>query len=195
MRTQIICDIAAFAGAWTKALRVGRRGHVAVMLVTTLTIGGCQIQMGVYAGLTESDRLIMADATQQALDNNRTGESTNWSNDETGHLGTITPTATRKSSAGEDCRGYQETFTIDGETQRGDGIACRTANGVWETIDLRYARRGDHYDPYGYPYYWYPPYDYWPPDIFYRHHLWFGHHRRYHNRHGATFGFHFGHYF
>src|SRR5262247_2604714 len=63
-------------------------------------IGGALI--GGFAGnaLDQRDKRLAAEAQQQALESARTGQAVPWSNHETGHTGTITPTKTFQGANG-----------------------------------------------------------------------------------------------
>jgi surface antigen len=155
----------------------------------SIKVGLCSILLGgMLAGCTgtldqrfdATERQIIAVATQDALENNKTGEGKNWINPATDRSGTVMPTRTFKRS-GFPCREFQQTATIEGRTIIANDTACRGADGTWKSEaytsldgaisdapsyqDQRYY---DHrYDPYhhhphyrfgygyGYPY----PYD------------------------------------
>lgn len=100
----------------------------------------------------------MQQTAQQALEQNKVGQSSNWTNSANGHLGTVTPIETFESDP-KPCRRYQITASVEGRTAIGYDTACRRADGVWVSsnfdslIDaLEYAQyRRDRYDRY--PYY------------------------------------------
>ncbi len=74
----------------------------------------------------------MQRTSQKALERNRSGQSSGWSNPDSGHRGTVTPTRTYQTAAGRPCREYQQTVTIDGKTERAYGRACRQPDGSWK---------------------------------------------------------------
>lgn len=114
-----------------------------------------------------TDRQIIAAATQEALENNRTGEGKNWINSVNDRRGTVMATRTFKRY-GFPCREFQQTATIESRTIIAYDTACRAADGRWKSEtyasldgaisdapsyqDQRYY---DHrYDPYHrYPHY------------------------------------------
>ncbi|MFQ5959638.1 MAG: RT0821/Lpp0805 family surface protein, partial [Alphaproteobacteria bacterium] len=112
-----------------------------------------------FAALDAADRAVQAQAFQHALENNKVGEGANWSNPESGHLGTVTPTRTYEAKSGAPCRAYQQTVTVAGETAIAHGTACRQADGTWKLAAAAGAgyRRAYAYPryAYGYPYYAY----------------------------------------
>lgn len=117
------------------------------------------------------DRKQSIAARANALEHNKTGQATNWSNPKTGNRGTMVPTRTYKSEDGADCREFQQTTTVAGATDLAYGAACRASDGTWKTVSgpsryrpgdgahgqfgYGYGRGGyygDPYYPYGYRY-------------------------------------------
>jgi surface antigen len=141
------------------------RGLIAVLLIAA-AMAACGGTL-TFAVLDRVDRDRLADALQLALEKNRTGEGANWSNPDTGHRGTVVPIRTFKGTGGSDCREFQQTATVSGETDIAFGSACRTTDGAWRIVDApsryhpRYTDHNTAYDHYfgyyGYPYY---PYGY-----------------------------------
>ena len=82
--------------------------------------------------LDQRDKEIAAANAQRALEASRTGESSAWRNPDSGHEGTFTPTRTYQREDGRYCREYQQTVTVDGETQKAYGTACRQPDGSWK---------------------------------------------------------------
>lgn len=83
--------------------------------------------------VTAADLQLISAATQDALEHNRVGESANWSNPATGHLGTVTPTRTLERVAGVPCRDFQQTVTMEGRTTFAYDRACRNTDGLWQS--------------------------------------------------------------
>lgn len=79
-----------------------------------------------------TDRQIIAAATQDALENNKTGEGKNWINPTTDRRGTVMPTRTSKR-LGFPCREFQQTATIEGRTIIAYDTACRRNDGTWKS--------------------------------------------------------------
>ncbi|MFQ5783313.1 MAG: RT0821/Lpp0805 family surface protein [Alphaproteobacteria bacterium] len=115
--------------------------------------------VAVIDALDDADWTAQAQAFQNALETNKVGESANWSNPASGHLGTVTPTRTYTAKSGAPCREYQQTVTVSGETAITQGTACRQEDGTWETVAATDAARGYRYRryAYGYPYCGYYP--------------------------------------
>lgn len=132
--------------------------------------------------MVPSEAEAIRETTVGALENNPVGESSSWSNAETGGRGTVMPTRTYEDTADGPCREFQQTYTKEGETAFAYGTACREPDGTWETVDYsgwhESERRYSGY-PYGRGYYGYPYYRY-PP---------------YYHAYGPRIGFHFGHHF
>jgi surface antigen len=58
------------------------------------------------------------------------GQPVAWTNPDTGHGGTITPTREGRDAQGRSCREYRTTLTVAGETRTTYGTACRNADGT-----------------------------------------------------------------
>ncbi|CCQ73991.1 RT0821/Lpp0805 family surface protein [Magnetospira sp. QH-2] len=111
----------------------GGKGNMAAIAVGTLA--GAWLGGNVGSKLDEVDRMKMQGTTQSALEYNKAGTTSSWSNPDSGHEGTITPTRTYSSSAKEDCREYRTTVTIDGRVEEAYGTACRQPDGSWQVIN------------------------------------------------------------
>lgn len=112
---------------------------------------------------SEGDWSAITEATEEALEENQTGEGRNWENTRTGNRGAVIPVATFERD-GRPCREYQQIFTAEGATQYAYGMACRREDGSWETADYsgfatmdrrgrdhpRYAGHPGYRDPYYY---------------------------------------------
>jgi len=92
---------------------------------------------GAWAGsqlgrtLDERDRQQAEQVAQDTLENNPDGVSSTWNNPDSGNSGTITPANTYETAEGEDCRDFESTITVDGETEAAQGRACRQPDGSW----------------------------------------------------------------
>jgi surface antigen len=152
-------------------------------LLVGATLAGCAAGSGgVGDKLDTFDRQRIIQTTQLALENNKIGEGSNWANPASGHRGTVTPTRTYKSPAGEPCRELQQTVAVEAQTSVAYDSACRRADGVWYSVHYdslvaaiagAWPNRAGYYGrPYGhgyygrrYPYYGhrYPYYGYGDP--------------------------------
>ncbi len=96
--------------------------------------------LGAFAGRELGKSLDKADvaAAQQAQNKAHAapiGQQISWSNPESGHSGTVTPTRAGTDSAGNQCREYQSTVTIGGKTEQAYGTACRQPDGSWKVVN------------------------------------------------------------
>jgi surface antigen len=82
--------------------------------------------------LDDRDRRMAEEAAARAFEQNRTGQTSTWSNPDTGHSGTITPTKTYQLANGQYCRRYTQTIDVGGDPQEASGTACRRSDGTWE---------------------------------------------------------------
>lgn len=82
------------------------------------------------AGLASMPDQQVIDVTiQHALEFKPLGEAASWSNPETGHVGTVTPTRGYQNADGQTCREFQQTV---GQGAPLSSTACRDASGVWQ---------------------------------------------------------------
>lgn len=127
----------AGVGGFGGAAAGGFLGH-ALGGGTAGVIGGA-IAGGLIGGAI-GDRMDAADrreserAAQRAFETAPSGQSTAWSNPDSGNHGTITPTRTFQSSNNEYCREFQQTVVIGGQEEQAHGTACRQANGSWRIV-------------------------------------------------------------
>ncbi len=122
--------IGAGLGALTGSQIGGGRGKLAAVAIGALA--GAYLGSEVGKSLDRADRLAMRQTSQTALEKNPVGRASSWSNPDTGHSGTVTPTRTYQTASGSPCREYQQTVTIDGKTERAYGRACRQPDGSWK---------------------------------------------------------------
>src|SRR5206468_7417746 len=94
-------------------------------------IGGALLGGLVGNMLDERDKRLAAEAQQKALETAPTGKPVAWTNPDTGHTGTITPTKTYQAN-GSYCREFQSNVVIDGKPDKAWGTACRQPDGSWK---------------------------------------------------------------
>ena len=82
--------------------------------------------------LDARDKRMAEEAAARAFEQNRTGQTSTWSNPDTGNSGTVTPTKTYQLASGQYCRRYTQTIRVGGEPQEASGTACRRSDGTWE---------------------------------------------------------------
>lgn len=111
----------------------GGKGQLAAVAIGALA--GAYLGSEVGKSLDNADRLAMRSTSQDALERNQVGQSSTWSNPDSGNSGTVTPTRTYQTASGDPCREYQQTVTIDGKTEQAFGRACRQADGSWKIVN------------------------------------------------------------
>ena len=82
--------------------------------------------------LDERDKQMAREAAQRAFESNSSGRASTWSNPDSGHSGSVTPTRTYQLANGQYCREYQQTVQIGGEEHEAYGTACRRPDGTWQ---------------------------------------------------------------
>ena len=90
--------------------------------------------LGGFVGhkLDERDKRMAAQAAQAAFEQNRTGQSSDWRNPDSGNSGTVTPTRTYQLASGQYCREYRQDIMIGNEKHETYGTACRQPYGTWK---------------------------------------------------------------
>ena len=121
----------AAMGGWLGSKMAKGKGQLATTAAGVLV--GAYIGNQIGQGLDDVDQMKAREA-QTAATNARIGETITWSNPESGHYGSVTPTREGTSSRGEYCREFQHTIFVDGQAQEGYGTACRQPDGSWEII-------------------------------------------------------------
>ena len=111
----------------------GGTGQLAAVAVGTLA--GAYLGGEAGASLDRADRVHQQQTSQRALETSPTGRSTAWRNPDSGHAGTVSPTRTYRTAAGQDCRDYRQTVIIDGRQETAHGTSCRQANGAWRVVN------------------------------------------------------------
>lgn len=117
----------AALGAGIAAIAGGGAGAIIAAGAGGALLGGI-----VGNKLDDRDKQKAADAAHQAFESGRTGQSTEWTNPDTGNSGSVTPTKTYQLANGQYCRRYTQDITIGGEQHQTHGTACRDANGQWQ---------------------------------------------------------------
>jgi len=85
--------------------------------------------------LDEHDRLKMERTTQAALEHTRSGTVSSWQNPDSGNSGTVMPVRTFQQADGANCRDFEQTIVVGGETRQATGTACRQADGSWRIVN------------------------------------------------------------
>ena len=110
----------------------GGRGQSLATVVGAAAGGAAGGAIG--ARMDEADRMQMRTARSESLESGFTGESSGWSNPDTGNSGQVTPVRTYQNASGQYCREFQQEITIGGKTETGFGTACRQPNGSWQIV-------------------------------------------------------------
>ena len=103
-----------------------------------LALTGAGVLVGGLVGnqvgkaLTCDDQQQVQQTTQQSLETQETGATSTWQNPDSGNSGTVTPTRTYQQADGRYCREFQQSVTVDGQTESGYGTACRQEDGSWQ---------------------------------------------------------------
>ncbi len=85
--------------------------------------------------LSEIDQIFMERTTADTLEYGKPGESQTWSNPDSGNSGTVSANEPYTNTNGENCREFETTVNVDGESQTATATACRTKNGEWHVVD------------------------------------------------------------
>ena len=72
---------------------------------------------------------------QNTLETQRTGATETWTNPDSVHSGSITPTKTYYSGDGKPCRDFTQTISVDGSMEEVKATACRQDDGTWQIVD------------------------------------------------------------
>ena len=111
----------------------GGKGRLAATAAGTVL--GLFLGSEVGKSLDKADRLYAQRTANQALETNRAGQTSTWTNPDSGHSGSVTPTRTVYTQNNEPCREYETTVTIDGRTETATGRPCRQPDGTWKIVN------------------------------------------------------------
>ena len=104
-------------------------GQTAAIIIGTMA--GSMIGRQVGQNMDDVDRM----KTAEALNSNRTGQSTTWTNPDNGRAYTVTPTRTYEEPSGSPCREFELDATVGGEPgQEVSGTACLQPDGSWKIV-------------------------------------------------------------
>ena len=96
---------------------------------------GALLGSKIVQSIDETDKQKLNNTTQKSLEKSQTGQTSTWTNPDSGHSGSVTPYKTYKKQNGEYCREYSQTVNIGGETHKAYGTACRRPDGTWEMVN------------------------------------------------------------
>ncbi len=124
-------DVGTLAGAAVGGVvgsRFGKGQGQIVGAVGGAVLGGF-VGSQIGKSMDKTDRLEM----QQALEQNRAGQTSTWRNPDTNATYHVKPTKTYKKD-NQYCREYVTTATIAGKQQQMYGTACRQPDGTWKMV-------------------------------------------------------------
>ena len=98
------------------------------------TMLGAILGSEVGKSLDRADKLALAHAQHEALENGKSGSTTTWVNPDSGNSGEIVPQPAYKQADGTYCREFQQTIIVGAEMQSAYGTACREPDGTWRLI-------------------------------------------------------------
>lgn len=108
----------------------GKLASVAVGALAGAWLGG---EAG--KSLDKADKAYAQRTAQDALEYNRTNQTSAWNNPDSKASGTFTPTRTFQTADGGNCREYETSVVIDGKTEKATGTACRQPDGSWRVAN------------------------------------------------------------
>lgn len=126
--TLLGAGLGALAGS-----QVGK-GRGKLVAVAVGTLAGAYLGKEIGVSLDRADRQYMVQSSQTALETHPTGQTTTWTNPDSGNSGSFTPTRTYQSN-NRYCREYQQTVMIGGKKEEAYGTACRQPDGSWEIVN------------------------------------------------------------
>ncbi|MBX2856711.1 MAG: glycine zipper 2TM domain-containing protein [Rhodobacteraceae bacterium] len=85
--------------------------------------------------LDERDRELAYSTTNDALERYPSGSTAEWKNPDSGNYGTVSAEPAYRDPAGQVCREYTQTITIDGRGETATGVACRQPDGTWRIVN------------------------------------------------------------
>ncbi len=109
----------------------GGTGKLAAVAIGAL--GGAFLGGETGKSLDRADHTYAQQAVSRSLEYSPAGQSTAWRNPDSDHSGTFTPTRTYER-AGRDCREYESTIYVGGQSEKVIGQACRRPDGTWEIV-------------------------------------------------------------
>ena len=89
------------------------------------------LAMDYYNTMRKSDRATMERTVFKGLNETEAGSEIEWTNEETGNRGALTPRRTYLDDKGRMCRDFDSNASLDGVDYEGSGTACRNGAGNW----------------------------------------------------------------
>ena len=93
--------------------------------------GGLVGETAFAAKMPDSVKTKALEAEFQALQFSPAGEAVRWNED--GYSGEVVPTQLYRVGS-QDCRAYSHLLSAGSRPVKADGVACKTANGLWKPV-------------------------------------------------------------
>ena len=106
------------------------KGHGRTAATVVGAIAGGYIGGNIGRSMDDTDRL----KVRHSLENNRTNESSSWTNPDSGNGYTVTPTSNYQTDSGHYCREYTTDVVVGGRREQAYGTACRQEDGSWNVV-------------------------------------------------------------
>lgn len=116
-------------GGGVLGAQVGK-GHGRTAAIIAGAILGAVAGREIGRSIDRTDEL----KAREALEKNKTGQTSTWVNPDSGHQVKVTPTKTYQVAEGEYCREYQSEVTVGGKKEQAYGTACRQPDGSWKIV-------------------------------------------------------------
>jgi len=128
--------VGTIAGAVVGGVAGSQFGHGSGKLAATAfgTLLGAFVGHKVGESLDQADQAAAQQAAQRAYQA-PIGQQITWTNPDSGHSGTITPSREGNDASGNYCREFQQTVTVAGNTEQAVGTACRMPDGSWKIVN------------------------------------------------------------
>jgi surface antigen len=125
-----IGTVAGAVGGGVLGAQIG--GGKGQMIATGLgTLLGAWVGNEIGTSLDKADYAYAREAEQRAY-TAPIGQQISWNNPESGNYGTVTPVRQGTTTAGNECREYEQTIYVGGRAETGVGVACKMSDGRWE---------------------------------------------------------------
>jgi surface antigen len=118
---------AAFGGI-IAALANANPAWIAASVILGGVTGGV---IGDHLGKTDAEK--HAQTNLHALSSLGAGQTSRWSDSQTGNIGSTTVNKVTRQADGSVCKSYTETVRTGSKTVSQDGTACQQADGSWKT--------------------------------------------------------------
>ena len=124
--TQTTAVLGAATGGLIAGVAGADSGWIAFSALGGLIAGGL---LGEY--LTDDDKNKASQANANAVQNQRPGERTTWTNPDTGHSGATDVNQEFRDAEGRRCKTFTQTVVVDRRTEQIEGVACQQPDGSW----------------------------------------------------------------